>query len=91
MSRETRRGRWVRKGDHPTTPGWHLDNTTLVLDYDPRDRGSTLQGAWILYVDGIHVAAIDHYFDGARAFVEEHEAAFRNGRDPVTGQQRRAH
>lgn len=75
MAVKTRRGGRWRYGDHPgLNPGWRLDDTTLVLDYDPDDSSGSLRGCYMLWRDGQEVAPIDHYLDGAMRYVEDHLA-----------------
>lgn len=78
--RPTRRiGRWSY-GDHPgLNPGWRLDGTNLVLDFDPLNRSGTLTGAYQLWTDGRPGEFIDHYLDGAMSYVESTLAVPRGG------------
>jgi len=70
MARTTkRRGRWT----YEKNTGWRLDDTNLVLDFDPLDAQGPLRGAWALFVDGTQGPTVDHYLDGAMQYVETHQ------------------
>lgn len=72
----TRRiGRWAYSADEGLNPGWRLDGTGLVLDYDPLDAQGERRGRWQLWRDGAPGESIDHYLDASMAYVEAQEAA----------------
>ena len=70
-----RRGRWTYEGQSDV-PGWHLDGTPLVLDFDPLDSSCAVRGAYLLYGDTCagrrFGGPVDHYLDGAMEWAEEH-------------------
>ena len=68
-----RRGRWIYGNHTGLNPGWRLDGTNLVLDFDPLNSGGPLRGAWILWTDGRPGSAIDHYLMTAMRHVEEQQ------------------
>lgn len=69
-----RRGRWTYGVHEGLNPGWRLDDSPLVLDFDPLYSGGPLRGCWMLWIDGTEENPIDHYLDAAMAFVEnEHD------------------
>ena len=72
-ARKPRRiGRWTY-GAHPgLNPGWRLDDTNVVLDFNSTDRSGSLRGAYELWVNGQAVEMVDHYLDGAMDFVERY-------------------
>jgi hypothetical protein len=70
LCRATRRGRWTY-GEHPgLNPGWRLDGTNLVLDYDPRSWECSQRGAWTLWRNGFEQDAVSHYLADAMAHVD---------------------
>lgn len=65
-------GRWTYRnhdGDG-LNPGWRLDGTRLILDYDRLSQACAIPGAYVLWTDGVPGQAVDHYLAGAMAFVE---------------------
>lgn len=64
-------GRW-QYGEHPgLNPGWRLDGTNLVLDFDP---GYQDKGCYVLWEDGRPGDAIDRYLDASMAWVEREQS-----------------
>lgn len=73
MATLRRRGRWTYVPDDAANDsGWRLDGTTLRLVYDPLDSGSSLRGAWGVWLgqQQVGVYGIDHYLDGSMRWVE---------------------
>lgn len=66
VNRAPRRGRW----SYITGVGWRLDDTDLVLDFDPLDRSCGDRGCYVLNGGGHLHEPIDSYLDGAMRFVE---------------------
>lgn len=66
----TRYAGWTRDPAN----GWRLNDTDLLLDFDPLDNGGPLRGAWVLYRESSGanpLEVIDHYLEGAMQWVEE--------------------
>lgn len=57
-------GRWIYGAHAGLNPGWRLDDSDLVLDFDPR------QGCYVLWTAGRPGQPIDRYLDGAMRHVE---------------------
>jgi hypothetical protein len=77
--RMRRIGQWTYHDDG-ATPGWRLDDTQLVLDFDPLDRSGPLRGVYILYRDGRYDGPVDHYLKTAMEWVEcEHAGEVPHG------------
>lgn len=65
-------GNWTY-GDHEgLNPGWRLNDTSIVLDYDRLHSGGSVRGAWCIWINGTEEEAIDHYLTGAMEWVEAH-------------------
>lgn len=67
----TRRiGQWTY-GNHPgLNPGWRLDGTNHVLDFDPNDHSGSRRGAYVLSTDGRPGSPIDHFLRESMGWVE---------------------
>jgi len=64
-------GNWRYVGDDPGCPGWHLDGTDIVLDYDPLDWSGDVRGAYCVVRGPLEHGAVSHYLGSAMEFVEE--------------------
>lgn len=63
-------GRWTYGNHEGLNPGWRLDGTNLVLDFDPIHSGCAVRGAYVLWENGRPGNPVDHYLAGAMRFVE---------------------
>lgn len=64
-------GPWTYGNHEGLNPGWRLDGTNLVLDFDPGNTMSTPVGCYLLWEDGQPGPEIDHYLHGAMQYVEQ--------------------
>lgn len=74
--RVARRGRWTYGNHTGLNPGWRLDGTNLVLDFDPLSQAAGVRGCWTLWINGVEQEPIDHYLDGAMEFIESLEQEY---------------
>lgn len=77
-------GRWTY-GSHPgLNPGWRLDDTEFVLDFDPKNTSGSLRGSYCVWINGREVAPVDHYLPESMAFVEANVAYYRRFKTALT-------